>query len=80
MVSTFEVGIILNISKAFDKVWHKGLLFKLKQNGISGKLFDILTNFLKFRKQRVVLNGQYSSWTSIGTGIPQGSILQPLLF
>ena len=51
-----------------------------KQNGISGKLFDIITNFLKFRKQRVVLNEQYSSWISTEAGVPQGSILGPLLF
>ena len=73
-------GIFLDMSKAFDKVWHKGLLHKLKQNGISGKLFDIITNFLSFRKQRVVLNGQYSSETSIEAGVSQGSILGPLLF
>ena len=73
-------GIFLDISKAFDKVWHQGLLHKLKQNGISGKLFDIITDFLNFRKQRVVLNGQYSLWTSIEAGVPQGSILGPLLF
>ena len=53
---------------------------KLKQNGISGKLFDIITDFLNFRKQRVVLNGQYSSWTSIEDKVPQGSILGLLLF
>ena len=50
-----EVRVIfLDISKAFHKVWHKELLHKLKQNGISGKLFDIVTDFLNFRKQRVV--------------------------
>ena len=55
-------------------------MYKLKQNGISGKLFDIITDLLKFRKQRVVSNGQYSSWTSIEAGVPQGSILGPLMF
>ena len=55
-------------------------MHKLKQKGISGKLSDIITNFLDFRKQRVVLNGQYSSWTSIEAGVRQGSILGPLLF
>ena len=56
-------GVILDISKAFDKVWHKGIIFKLKQNGISGKLLRVLSDFLKDRKQRVILNGQFSSWT-----------------
>ena len=55
----YEVrGVFLDISKAFDKVWHKGLIHKLKQNGIGGPLLKILTDFLKSRKQRVVLNGQ----------------------
>ena len=73
-------GIFLDISKTCDKVWHKGLLHKLKQNPISEKLFDIITDFLNFRKQRVVLNGQYSSWISIEAGVPQGLILGLLLF
>ena len=56
----FEVrGVFLDISKAFDKVWHNGLIYKLKQNGVAGDLLDTLTNFLKERKQRVILNGQY---------------------
>ena len=77
----YEVrGVFLDISKAFDKVWHKGLIHKLKQNGIGGPLLKILTDFLKSRKQRVVLNGQHLSWSDVLTGIPQGSILGPLLF
>ena len=73
-------GIFLDISKAFDKVWHKGIIFKLKQNGISGKLLSVLSDFLKDRKQRVILNWQVSSWTDVNAGVPQGSILGPLLF
>ena len=65
--------MFLDISKACDKVWHEGLIYKLKQNGISGKILDA-------RKQRVVLNGQYSSCVSITAEAPQGSVLVPLLF
>ena len=76
----FEVrGVFLDISKAFDKVWHDGLVYKLKQNGVAGDLRDTLTNFLKERKQRVVLNGQYSTWANVEAGIPQGLILGPIL-
>ena len=60
----------LDISKAFDKVWHESLIFKLKQNGISGKLLNLIKDFLKKRKQRVVLNGQFSSWDDVNAGVP----------
>ena len=54
-------SVVLDISKAFDKVWHKSLLYKLKSMGISGDLFNLLENYLSGRLQRDVLNGQTSS-------------------
>ena len=58
----FEVrGVFLDISKAFDKVWHEGLLFKLNQNGTSGNILYLLRDFLSCQKQRVILDGQHSS-------------------
>ena len=56
------------------------IIFKLKQNGISGKLLSVLSDFLKDRKQRVILNRQVSSWTAVNAGVPQGSVLGPLFF
>ena len=54
-----------DISKVFDKVWCKGIIFKLKQNDISGKLLNVLSDFLKDRKQRVILNGQVSFYRQV---------------
>ena len=54
-------AIFLDISKAFDKVRHQGLLFKLKSYGVEGSLFCLLENYLENRKQRVILHGQCSS-------------------
>ena len=73
-------AVVLDTTKAFDKVWHKGFIYKLKQNGILGNILNTIINFLSFRKQRVVLNGKISQWTSIEAEVPQGSILGPLLF
>ena len=73
-------SIFLDISKAFDKVWHNGLLFKLQQNGIEGELVSLLEIYLSNRKQRIVNNGFESEWGGIETGVPQGSVLGPLLF
>ena len=72
----FEVtGVFLELTKAFDKVWHKGLTYKLNQNGVVGNLLNTLADFLKYRKQRVVLNGQNSTWVNVKADVPQGSIL-----
>ena len=73
-------SVYLDISKAFDKVWHEGLLFKLKQNGIEGNLLVLLKNYLNNRKQRVVINGAELEWGEIEACVPQGSVLGPLLF
>ena len=67
-------------SKAFNKVWHEGLIYKLLQNGISGELLNILVDVLNNRKQRVVLNDESSNWVDVKAGVPQVSIMEPLLF
>ena len=73
-------GVFLDLMKGFDKVWREGLVFKLKQNGMSGNLVNILKDFIKNRKQRVVFNGQATNRENIYAGVPQGSILGPPLF
>ena len=56
------------------------MIFKLTQNGISGNLLNLLGDFLNQRKQRVILNGQFSIWKNVSAGVPQVSVLGPLLF
>ena len=70
----------LDNSKAFDKVWREGLIYKLCQYGFLDDLLYLLIDFLTNRKQRVVLNGQHSSWADIKAGVPQGSNLGSLFF
>ena len=75
----FEVrGVSLDISKAFDEVCMMGLIFKLKQNGVSGRLLRLIKDFLSDRKKRVVLNRQFFARIDVQAGVPQGSILGPL--
>ena len=63
----------------FDKVWHQGIVLKLKKNGISKNLLKIIEDFLSNRYQRVVVNKQSSGWAAVNSGVLQGSILGPLL-
>ena len=72
-------GVFLDISKAFDKAWHGGLLYNLKAYGVQSEVLSLLRNYLQKRKQRVVLNGQ-TEWREIISGVQQGSVLRPLLF
>ena len=73
-------GVFLDISRAFDKVWHERLIYKLRPNGICGHLLQLLISFLDSRKPRALLNGQCSSWDFTNAGVPQYSILGPLIF
>ena len=76
-----EVRVVfLDISRAFDRVWHKGLLYKLQRCGIQGNVLQWISSYLADRQQRVCLDGEFSSWGNISAGVPQGSILGPLLF
>src|SRR6185436_2253737 len=83
--SGFDVGmnsmmVFLDIKNAFDRVWHKGLLSKLKGIGVSGVLYDWLASYLSDRQQRVTVNGSFSTYLNVLARVPQGSVLGPLLF
>ena len=73
-------AVFLDISKAFDKVWHDGLIFKLRQNGVNGGLLKLFESYLHNREQRVVINGSYSEYLPIEAGVRKGSVFGPLVF
>ena len=72
--------IFCDISNAFDRVWHRGLIVKLEKYGITGNLLTWFQNYLTMRNQMVFVNGMYSSNKFISAGVPRGSVLGPLLF
>ena len=73
-------AVALDISKAFDRVWHAGLFHKRRSYGISGQVFGLISSFLSNRWLRVVLYGKSSQEYPVNAGVPQGSILGPKLF
>jgi hypothetical protein len=73
-------AVFCDISKAFDRVWHPGLLTKLSAAGIQGNLINWFGSNLSDRTKRVVIGNSSSCWTTVEAGVPQGSILGPLLY
>ena len=72
--------IYMDFQKAFDKVPHKRMISKLKSYGIEDPILSWIENYLADRKQKVIIHGKSSEWKDVTSGIPQGSVLGPLLF
>ena len=72
--------IFCDLSKAFDRVWHKGLFFNLQKYGVCGNLLHWFENYLCDRKQKVMYEDMLSPCRSINAGVSQRSVLGPLLF
>ena len=73
-------AVALDLSKAFDRVWHAALFHQFKSNGTSGQMFRLISSFLSNRQLRVVLDRKSSQEYPVDAGVPQSSILGPTLF
>ena len=72
--------VYLDFQKAFDKVPHQRLLLKLKAHGIGNDVINWIEKWLTHRRQRVIVDGEITNWKSVLSGVPQGSVLGPILF
>jgi len=75
-----QIDVNTDFEKAFDKILHNGLLYKLQASGLNNNLISWIQDFLNNRTQFVTVNGQYSKLFKVLSGIPQGSVLGPILF
>jgi hypothetical protein len=73
-------AVFLDIEKAFDTTWHTGLLYKLSELKFSASLIKLIASFLSNRKFKVSVEGELSSPRKIAAGVPQGSVLAPVLY
>ena len=74
------LAVFFDLSKAFNKVWKEGLLLKLLQAGVHGKMYKRLSDFLFNRTARVKLDGMISRQVKVREGVPQGGVVSPTLF
>ena len=72
--------VYLDFQKAFDKVPHQRLLLKLKAHGIGNDVINWIEEWFTHRRQRVIVDGEISNWKSVLNGVPQGSVLGPIMF
>ena len=74
------LSCFFGISRAYDQVWHTKLLQKIQKTGISGKMYDYIKTFLSGRSMQVRWKGAMSTVETVNMGVPQGSVIVPLLF
>ena len=76
----FTLAVMLDLEKAFDLVWHRGLIFKMRRMGLNGNILNFVTDFLSERSIRVRIGAAVSNSYQLQNGTPQGSVISPLLF